>query len=267
MPLFKTGTSKQEGVILVIGESGTGKSTLCNILAGEPHSSDLFPASPDPDGRTHHTSIKTQLLYRGNKERPITIIDTQGFNDPGKIGAGETQKNHEIIHELLQKLITIRHVNLFVICLNGMNFRIHESLVYMIKLFRDIFGQKMENNEVVKDENVFWNRCAVVYTHMGMDETAVRKRLDAQRGDSDGVIILKNLRQMKSHFGIGDQISVQYAIIDALYKNSQGESSPEQIKFEGQCEKLYNCFSEKLEKTPAMVEAMIEAYNKIQTCK
>ena len=252
---------------MVIGESGTGKSTLCNVLAGEPHSSNLFPASPDPDGRTHHTSIKTQLSYRGNKERPITIIDTQGFNDPGMIGAQETQKNREIIHELLQKLTTIRHVNLFVICLNGMNFRIHESLVYMIKLFRDIFGQRMENNEVVKDENVFWKRCAVVYTHMGMDVTAVQKRLDAQRGDSDAVIILKNLRKMKSHLGIGDQISVQYAIIDALYKNSQGESSPEQIKFEGQCEKLYKCFSEKLEKTPAMVEAMIEAYNKIQTCK
>ena len=59
--------------------------------------SNLFPASPDPDGRTHHTSIKTQLLYRGNKERPITIIDTQGFNDPGMIGAQETQKNREII--------------------------------------------------------------------------------------------------------------------------------------------------------------------------
>ena len=252
---------------MVTGESGTGKSTLCNILAGEPHSSNLFPASPDPNGRTHHTSIKTQLSYIGNEERPITIIDTQGFNDPGMIGAEETKKNHEIIYELLQKLTTIRHVNLFVICLNGMNFRIHESLVYMIKLFRDIFGQKMVNNEVVKDENVFWKRCAVVYTHMGMDETAAQKRLDAQSGESDDVIILKNLRKMKAHFGIVDQISVQYAIIDALYKSNQGERSPERKKFEDECEKLYNFISGKLEKTPAMVEAMVVAYNKIQTCK
>ena len=100
-----------------------------------------------------------------------------------------------------------------------------------------------------------------------MDATAVRKRLDAQRGESDDVIIKKNLRKMKSHLGIGDQINVQYAKIDALYKNSQGEISPERIKFEGECEKLYNCFSDKLEKTPAMVEAMVEAYNKMQTCK
>ena len=40
----------------------------------------------------------------------------QGFNDPGMTGAEETQKNHEIIYELLQKLTTIRHVNLSVIC-------------------------------------------------------------------------------------------------------------------------------------------------------
>ena len=102
---------------------------------------------------------------------------------------------------------------------------------------------------------------------MGMDETAVQKRLDAQRGDTDDVIILKNLRKMKAHFGIVDQISVQYAIIDALYKNNQGERSSERKKFEDQCEKLYNCISEKLEKTPAMVEAMVVAYNKIETCK
>ena len=48
-------------VMLVIGESGTGKSTLCNVMAGEMHNSKHFPASPFSSGRTHCTFIDTKV--------------------------------------------------------------------------------------------------------------------------------------------------------------------------------------------------------------
>ena len=74
------------------GESGTGKSTLCNVLAGEKHDSNIFPASPYASGRTHCTSIHTDAFFAGDNLKPFTIIDTQGFNDPGKVGSQESQK-------------------------------------------------------------------------------------------------------------------------------------------------------------------------------
>ena len=179
--------------MLVIGESGTGKSTLCNVLAGEKYDSRLFPASPSAVGRTHSTCIHTHASFVGDNSKPFTIIDTQGFNDPGKVGSEQSQKNNEIIHELFTKLFGVSHINLFVICLNGQNFRIHESLKYMMNLFKDIFGQKMERNRVVKDENVFWKRCAVVYTHLSMDEANIKRRKRTQCGCTDEDIILKNM--------------------------------------------------------------------------
>ena len=247
-------------VMLVIGESGTGKSTLCNILVGEKPDSKLFPASPYADGRTHSTFIKTQVYYTGDISKPFTIIDTQGFNDPGKIGTNESEMNNEIIHELFTKLFEISHVNLFVICLNGMNVRVHGSLRYMIQMFRDIFGRKMENNQVVKDENVFWSRCAVVYTHLSMDNRSIRKRLIAQGGSTDEDIFSKNMQELKRIIGIGEQKKMEHAIIDALYEES---NSSEQEKFKEECIKLYEFMSKK---SPAMTEAMIKAHFKIDQC-
>ena len=247
--------------MLVIGESGTGKSTLCNVLAGEKHDSNIFPASPYASGRTHCTSIHTDAFFAGDNLKPFTIIDTQGFNDPGKVGSQESQKNNEIIHELLMKLFEITHVNLFVICLNGMNVRVHESLKYMITMFRDIFGQKMEGNLVVKDENVFWKRCVVVYTHMSMDITSVKRRVNAQGGLSDEDIILNNILELKRIVGIGEQIKLEYATIDALYEDS---NPSERKEFKDGCLKLYKFLSEK---SPAMTVAMIKAHHEKWKCK
>ena len=65
----------------MIGESGTGKSSCCNIFAGQPHDSSLFPVSQLSEETTHATKIYS-AKYRGKSDLPVTVIDTQGFNDP-----------------------------------------------------------------------------------------------------------------------------------------------------------------------------------------
>ena len=255
-------------VMLVIGESGTGKSTLCNVMAGEMHNSKHFPVSTFASGRTHCTFIDTKVCYNGDNSKPCTIIDTQGFNDPGKVGSLNSEKNHEIIHELLIKLTKISHVNLFVICVSGINVRVHESLRYMMTMFKDIFGQKMENNEVVKDENIFWERCVIVYTHLPMDESSIARRALAREGDhnfglTDEVVLSNNIKELKRIIGIGEHIKLEYLVIDAIATRFKSDST-ERIKFNNECLKLYEYLSEK---SPAMTEAMTKANVKISTRK
>ena len=70
------------------------------------------------------------MLILGNKERPISVIDTIGFDDPDK------DTDVKIISELVEKLRTkVDHVNLFVIAVNGQNPRLDGSLVAMLKIF------------------------------------------------------------------------------------------------------------------------------------
>ena len=70
--------------IIVIGESGTGKSSLCNVFIGEPHDSTTFPVSRYSKETTHATKIYAGH-YRADGDRTVTVIDTQGFNVESKI--------------------------------------------------------------------------------------------------------------------------------------------------------------------------------------
>ena len=254
--------------MLVIGESGTGKSTFCNVVAGEKHNSRRFPVSAYAAGRTQSTSIDDLVCYAGDNSKPCTVIDTEGFNDPGKVGSVNSQKNNEIIHELLMSLTKISHVNLFVICLNGTNVRVHESLKYMITMFKDIFGQKMENNEVVKDENIFWERCVIVYTHLRMDENSIERRILVRQdeihvGATDEDILSNNIKELKNIMGISEHIKIEYLVIDAIATISKSDSL-ERKKFDDECLKLCKYLSEM---PPAMTEAMTKAHFQISTRK
>ena len=123
-----------------------GKSTLCNRIAGLPHDALLFPVSSAAVSCTQSTKFGNvffggnivsdtylhprSVLILGNKERPISVIDTIGFDDPDK------DTDVKIISELVEKLRTkVDHVNLFVIAVNGQNPRLDGSLVAMLKIF------------------------------------------------------------------------------------------------------------------------------------
>ena len=67
--------------VLIVGKTGTGKSSLCNVVAGKAHDTDLFPVSAEAQGYTG-TTIFGNILYNGNRETPVSLIDTVGFDDP-----------------------------------------------------------------------------------------------------------------------------------------------------------------------------------------
>merc|ERR1712037_568728 len=176
--------------ILVIGKTGTGKSSLCNVLVGADHDADLFPVSAEAMSCTQRT-VFCDAFFNKDKEWPFSLIDTIGFDDPDK------DDDAGIIAELVLRL---KHgcdfVNLFIIAVNGQNPRLDGSLLGMIKIFEGMFGQD------------FWKQVVVLFTRMPMDEKAKKKR-EKNSKQSDDELAQKYMAEVAKRFKHGKQIDFQ----------------------------------------------------------
>ena len=123
---------KERKVVLIIGKTGVGKSTLCNKLV----STDQFPTSQGTDSCTREIRVQDGF-YLGDKELPITLIDTVGFGD--KAQDSDSTETTALIRKLKQDF---SHVNLFVIVLNGNDPRIDKSQKEMLDLFAAVLTEK-----------------------------------------------------------------------------------------------------------------------------
>lgn len=235
--------------MLIVGKTGTGKSTLCNILTVMEADSDMFPVSAEATSKTHATTIK-DAFFRGNQERPFKIIDTMGFNDPK--GAEQTSVDNmdqKIITDMIKTLHEINHINVFVLCVNGQSPRMDGSLVDMLKYFEGMFGS-------VEDPLAFWSQCVIVFTRLPMDKKSIMKRLKAQKGKTDEQIAEMYKKELVKMFG-KETMSLKYLFIDACYDE---EDEEETLAFDKGTIELYNILS----KMPqAMTKNMRNARTKL----
>ena len=190
--------------IIVIGETGTGKSTFCNILAGEEHDSHLFPTSAASTSCTQVTRF-AQSFFMGDQGKPIDIIDTIGFNDP-------TNENDAfIIADLVAKLNkNCDYINVVAIILNGTRARFERSLIGMLRIFHEMFNK-----------DTFWHHVILIFTHMGMDKDSVDKRKNANKGNSDD-------ERLEDYIGVlAEQFSnakgASYLTIDCLWNKDNAD--------------------------------------------
>jgi predicted GTPase len=138
--------------LLLIGKTGTGKSSLCNRIAGHPSDSDIFTVSAEATSCTQST-VFGNVKFGGNKERLVSLIDTMGFDDPNQ------DTDVRIIAELVFKLKNkCDGVNMFGIAVNGQSPRLDGSLIAMIKIFEEMFGGE------------FWKHCVLIFTRMRMNK-------------------------------------------------------------------------------------------------
>ena len=127
MCLFIDGNGRKK--LLIIGKTGTGKSTLCNVITGNAPDAVVFAVSAAAESCTQSTQF-AEAFYANDPAYPMSVIDTIGFDDPSQ------NRDAEIIAELVTKLRdNCDHVNLFMIAVNGQNPRLDGSLIGMIRIF------------------------------------------------------------------------------------------------------------------------------------
>ena len=71
----------------------------------------MFPVSFKKVSVTHKTTV-VDKSFKGNPDRPLRVIDTQGFNDLGSTHQQQA-KDDDIKSELLTKLAEIDCVHAF----------------------------------------------------------------------------------------------------------------------------------------------------------
>ncbi|XP_023349562.1 uncharacterized protein LOC111718251 [Eurytemora carolleeae] len=206
--------------ILVIGKTGTGKSTLCNVLSGKKYDADYFKTSSEGKSCTQKPKFKDVFL-NGDEKKPVSLIDTMGFDDP--------TKNHDakIIGKLVVKLKKrCDYVNLFVLAVNGQNPRLDGSLLTMIRILEGMFGKQ------------FWNQTVLVFTRMPMS-LRDKERREKINKKTDAQLAADFIKIAEEQFG--DCSGLRYLYMDAIYEKDDDD---EKAAFDSACTKLYEMLEE-----------------------
>ena len=186
--------------LVIIGSTGTGKSTLCNVLSGRKHNDEtMFPVSEKMDSCTNKTTAKLVNWRGGNFE--FNLIDTPGLNDP------EQGRDTINIAEMCDELKKLKSVNTFLIVFNGSNPRFDQSLIAMIRIFIGMFGPEfLEKNTVFEFSN---------WAH---DRKSIRRR-GQDKNEAYWTAELNN--QLRAKVGCKSQVPAVF--IDARYDDDDDE--------------------------------------------
>jgi len=190
--------------ILVLGDSGCGKSSLCNLICG---SNNLFPVTSGSKVslakmKTHELKI-VEGYYLNEKDKPITIIDTIGFNN--------LDGDDKIIEDLVAKLNrNIDYINMFCIVVCGTQLtKFYGGLKQMIKILEKMFGSEC-----------FWKQTVIVLTHLPMSIEAERRREKLGFDKATAVYLNEISNQFPNSNGLGHPL-----IIDAFYDSEEDEEN------------------------------------------
>jgi len=186
--------------IIILGETGTGKSSLGNVLLGRPHNSQdggvgdpkCLIAGGGGDPVTKRTCAE-KGSWAGDGQ-PVTIIDTPGLGD-------EVDEDRETVVQMVQKLKEeIKFMNAFVILFNGQKPRINAEMKRMIRLFENIFGHK------------FWPN--VIFAVSRWSYAAHQVKARKETGDTEKEWIAERNAQFKK---LSKKLNREYGDIGAVF--------------------------------------------------
>ena len=201
--------------LLVIGKTGAGKSSLCNVIAGEDPDHEIFPVSDGADGCTAATQF-ANINFGGNQGRQISLIDTVGLDEQS------VEDNADVVAELVEKLRNAcDFVNLFAVVVNGNDQRFDASTSNMLKTYETMFGEGL------------WPRAVFVFTKLSMEKKVKEKReKNAKQSDDDRA--KKYLEKVESVFNKAKDL--KHIFIDSHFDKEDEEESG---KFETSFESLF----------------------------
>lgn len=190
--------------ILVVGKTGSGKSSLCNVLAGDNWNGEKFKVDGGANSCTQKTQFTNGELF-GDGEK-VTVIDSVGFDDPDN-------KDVQIIGEMVDQLNNnCDFINLFVIVIRG-NERVEMSLKTILSVFEGMFGQD------------FWKQAVVCFTRIRMRKTDIENRLESNQNKSDDDMAKDFLTKIQKSFPSSKD--VQWIRLDTHYKKTDENEKKE----------------------------------------
>ncbi len=127
--------------IVVLGNTGVGKSSLLNMLAG---SQGAFIVGDRAFSETQLTIYKEFRLMGKPDSIRVRLVDTQGLSDSG----GDT-KDMDHIKNMVARIRELETIDLFLLCLDGTNPRISDYVRSTIILFSDIFPDFLYHSVLV----------------------------------------------------------------------------------------------------------------------
>ena len=144
--------------LVIIGQTGAGKSTLANVLLGEPVDCNncTFPVCAGHDSCTKQTKYAVgQWLGEGQL---FTVVDTPGFGD-------SDNDDNILIDEMMDVLKnTVEGTNGIILLINGEEERFDASLQQMMREMQALFGED------------FWRFTVIGVSHWAYDAQSVAQR-------------------------------------------------------------------------------------------
>eukprot|EP00092_Neocalanus_flemingeri_P005208 GFUD01005601.1.p1 GENE.GFUD01005601.1~~GFUD01005601.1.p1 ORF type:complete len:567 (+),score=149.53 GFUD01005601.1:90-1703(+) len=142
--LPSTTISKELTTIVIIGPTGSGKSSLANVLLGESPlcQNCTFPVC----SQGMHSCTKETSMTRGpwlGENDLVQVVDTPGFGD-------SDNDDSELVDEMMTVLNKdVGSANLILLLIKGTETRLGGELQQMIREMRALFGEQMWNNLVI----------------------------------------------------------------------------------------------------------------------
>merc|ERR1712212_822773 len=204
--------------MVILGQTGTGKSTLANILLGQPFDCKncTFPVC---DGMNSCT--KEPKYAVGNwlgKEEPFTVVDTAGFGD-------SDNNDNDLIDEMMDTLKNaVKEANALVLLISGEQQRFNSALQQMIREMEALFGER------------FWDNAIIGVSFWAYDSASIAKR--KHQGRTEEKFIQQWNQQLQDKFHIKQKL--QGVFIDAMSQDSWAkDDQAQQVAFQRETAKLW----------------------------
>ena len=207
-------TTKTNSTVIVIGATGSGKSTFCNVMAGKRANDRLFPVG-HVDSRTT-TTTSNKVNWMGN-DFEMNLIDTPGMQD-------SELEDFKHIQGMIDELKKHEKIDAFILVINAADLMAQQFdtnlITNVIVAFKLSYGIEFLQNTIVEVNRWSYSAADIVTRKRNkITEVDATKRInDAIRKGNWKIVHkyqLKN-RRLNSHKKFYGKNCTYYSLLNKV---------------------------------------------------